>query len=426
MTNKFRRSACFAVALMSLASTSLPAIAAPPPPLPAVDVSGVDPAALRHLHDAMQTLVDNRQRADIAWGVMVHGKLVSLDGIGYANRKTRTPMTPKTIVRLFSMSRAVTTAAFLTLVDEGKVSLDDPVAKYLPEFGQTRVMSTYDNSVPTTVAQVRPMTIRMLLDYTAGLGYAQTYPKSMNMVQSSIMGPGISTEQAIKNIAKLPLQSQPGDRWRYSFSGDVVGRVAEVVSGKPLDQFLADALYAKVGMVDTGFWAPKQDLDRLAVPYGPLANEPLEDLSVAWTKEFGTFDKPIASLSAGGGLVSTTEDYLRFLSMLVAKGKINGVQVLKAETVADMVSQHAKLEEGLGYRPNTSFGYGLGVVDDMVPRPHGVLGHEATWGGLANTYFFIDTVNDIVAVGMTQYYGAGADEFPTAFREAVYGLVASK
>lgn len=422
--NSFRKCT---IALAASALAIVPTLAvAQSVPLPPVEASGVDAGAVQQLHDDMQALVSEKQRAGIAWVVMIDGKIVSRDGVGYANLATKAPMAPDSIVRLFSMSRALSTAAFLTLVDEGKVSLDDPVAKYLPEFADTRVMKSYDNSVPGTNPQVRPMTVRMVLDYTAGLGYAQTYPKSMHMVQSEIMGPGITTTQAIRNIAKLPLQSQPGEHWRYSFSGDVAGRIAEVVSGKPLDQFLRDALYVKLGMKDTGFWAPKKDLARLSIPYGPLANDPLADLRVAWTAEFGTFDKPIESLSAGGGLVSTADDYIRLLAMLSNGGVYNGRQVLKPATVADMLSQHAKLEEGLAYRPQMSFGYGLGVLDDMAPRPFGVEGHEATWGGLANTVFYIDPVNHMAAVGMTQYYGADGARFPEAFRKAVYRLIATK
>ncbi len=407
-----------------LGSMAAPALAAPPAAAAAPAGGDIDPAALDRLRAAMRKLVDDGKRAGIAYGVYHHGKLVALDGYGLSDRVSKTAMTPDSIVRIFSMSRAVTTVAFLTLVEQGKVGLDDPVSKYLPEFATTPVLRSADGTSIDTVAQVRPITIRHLLTYTSGLGYPFEYPAGITVKQTELMGPTVTTEEGVRRTAKLPLFSQPGERWRYGLSGDVLGRVAEVVSGMPLDRFMRERLFDRIGMKDTAFWVPPAKIDRLAKAYGPVGTDSLGDVNATWQPEYGSFDRPNSFLSAGGGLATTTRDYLLFTRLLLGGGSVDGVRILKPETVRDMLTGHAPLQPGLSYRPNISFGYGLGVLDKDAPRPFGIKGHEATWGGLANTFFIVDTENDLSAVAMTQYFGPDADSFTDSFRAGVYGLIA--
>lgn len=415
--------AFFAVA--AVLETNMPAaLAGDPSPNTTKADHEVHPMALDRLRNAMHKLVDDKKRAGIAYGIYYRGKLIALEGYGLSDRAKATPMTPDTIVRLFSMSRAVTTVAFLTLVEDGKVGLDDPVSKYLPEFAETPVLQSAEANSTKTVAQVRPMTIRHLLTYTSGLGYPFEYPAAIAVKQTSLMGPSVTTEEGVRRIAKLPLFSQPGDRWRYGFSGDVLGRVAEVVSGQPLDCFVQERLLDRIGMNDTAFWVPPGKIDRLARAYGPVGKDPLGDVNATWQPEYGTFDRPIAFLSAGGGLASTTRDYLIFTRLLLGGGTVDGVRVLKPETVRKMLTGHAPLQPGLAYQPKKSFGYGLAVADEDAPRPFGIKGHEATWGGLANTFFLVDTQNDLAAVAMTQYFGPESDIFTETFRAGVYELIA--
>ncbi|CAN5477616.1 serine hydrolase domain-containing protein [soil metagenome] len=414
-------------AALAMAGVTPPAWAQPSPPAqsaPANIGADVDPAALARLSAAMRALVHDHKRAGIAYGVMYKGKMVAMEGIGLRDMAKGLPMTPDSIVFLASMSRAVSTVGFLTLVEEGKVGLDDPVAKYLPEFASMSVLIQSADGKPVgIVPQVRPMTIRHLLTYTSGLGYPFTYPAGMTVDQATLMGPNVTTGEGIRRIAALPLFSQPGDRWRYGFSGDVLGRVAEVVSGQSLDVFLKARVFDQLGMSDTGFWMGPDKVDRLARAYGPKDGKPLADLAGTWQAIYGSFDRPIAFLSGGGGIASTTIDYLKFTQMLVQGGTLNGVRILKPETVTDMLTGHAPLQPGLAYQPDMKFGYGLGVFDEGAKRPGAIKGHEATWGGLANTFFFVDTDHDLAAVAMTQYYGPDPDEFTRTFRDAVYGLL---
>jgi CubicO group peptidase (beta-lactamase class C family) len=420
--------AYLAAIAMSPQASAQPAVAADAVPaahaFPAVDPGDVDPAALARLRDAMHGMVDAHKRAGIAYGVMYRGRLVALDGYGMRDISRKLPMTPDSIMFLASMTRAVSTVGFLTLVDEGRVGLDDPVARYIPEFARTQVLIRSADGRPAgIVPQVRPMTIRQLLTYTSGLGYPFEYPSGMTVDQATLMGPDVTTQEGIRRIAALPLFAQPGDRWRYGFSGDVLGRIAEVVSGQSLDVFLKQRVFDKLGMADTGFWVEPDKVDRLARAYGPKDGKPLADLNDTWQRIYGSFDRPIAFLSGGGGLASTTTDYLKFTQMLIQGGTLNGVRILRPETVKDMLTGHAPLQPGLSYRPHMAFGYGLGVYDEDAARPAGLKGHEASWGGLANTFFLVDTDHDLAAVAMTQYYGPDADMFTEIFRQGVYGLV---
>jgi len=382
-------------------------------------------AALATLKSDMHGLVDRHERSGIAYGVMLRGRLVALDGYGLRDRARNLPMTPDTICRLFSMTRAISTVAFLTLVEEGKVGLDDPVAKFVPAFGQTQVLRLVDGKVSGLEPQASPMTVRHLLTYTSGLAYPQEYPAELKVVQSELMGPNIDTVAGIDKLAKIPLVHQPGSRWTYGFSGDVLGRIAEVASGQPFDRFLHERLLDRIGMKDTDFWMRPPAVDRLAKAYGPVGTDKLADVNSQWQPEYGTFDKPIPFLSAGGGLASSTTDYLRFLQLLLNGGEIDGVRILKPETMKDMLTGHASLVPGLAYRPNAAFGYGLAVLDDKAQRPFGIASQEAGWFGVANTTFFVDPQHQLAAVGMTQYFGSGFGLFPETFRNAVYRLIAT-
>lgn len=372
----------------------------------------------------MQDLIDRQERAGIAYVVMVDGELVARNGRGLGDRTAGTPMTPASIVRLFSMTRAVTSAAFLTLVEQGNVSLDDPVSKFLPAFGDSSVLRTADGPSWDVVPQDQPMTVRMLLTYTSGLGYPFEYASPNTPLLTEFIGPLHSTEEGVEAMARLPLFEQPGTRWRYGLSGDVLGRIAEVVSGQPLDEFLSERLLKPLGMEDTGFWVPPGKIDRLARAYGPAGDERLADLTSTWQAEYGTFDRPISFLSGGGGLASTADDYLRFLQMLLSGGMAGNTRILSPRSVADMLTGHVPLTPGLAYRPHARFGYGLCVLDPEAERPFGLPSQEATWEGLANTVFLIDPKHKLAAVGLTQYFGPDPASFTNAFRTAVYRLIA--
>lgn len=393
---------------------------------------GMTSAGLDALSASMRGLVDEGLRAGVVWGVLKDGKLVQLEAYGQRDMAADLPMETDTVFRLYSQSRAVTAAAILTLVDDGSVTLDDPVANYLPEIGEMQVIAELSRDrVVKTVPQDPPMTLRHLFNYTAGLGYARDWPASLGMDQRDILDLDGTLEDMVTKFARYPLLAQPGDRWIYGFHSDVLGAVAEVASGRDFNDFLDRSLLKRIGMNDTGYWVRRGTNDRLAVVYGP---DDTGALVVRNAPASGPYTKPGTMFSAGGGLVSTVPDYLRFGQMILNGGELDGERVLKAGTVALMGTNALTPDQGTvsfgdGFvppKPFSGYGWGLGIGVRLADGVHTVPGStgDLVWGGLANTTYFFDPVENIVAVAMTQYLGPGADELVFRLREGVYGALA--
>lgn len=388
--------------------------------------SGLDALAL-----SMRQLVDEGQRAGVVWGVVKDGKLVQLEAYGQRDIAAGLPMETDTVFRLYSQSRAVTAAAILSLVDDGTVNLDDPVANFLPEIAKMQVITELRrDEVVRTVPQDPPMTLRHLFNYTAGLGYARDWPASLGMDQRDILDLDGTLADMVTKFARYPLLAQPGDRWIYGFHSDVLGAVAEVASGRDFNDFLDRRLLKRIGMDDTGYWVRRGSNDRLAVVYGPSDSGELEERNAPAS---GPYTKPGTMFSAGGGLVSTVPDYLRFGQMILNGGELDGARVLNAGTVALMGTNALKPDQGTvsfgdGFvppKPFSGYGWGLGIGVRLPDAAHTVPGSpgDLVWGGLANTTYFFDPVENIVAVAMTQYLGPGADELVFRLREGVYGAL---
>jgi CubicO group peptidase (beta-lactamase class C family) len=393
---------------------------------------GVSSAGLAALKARMTAFVASGQRAGVVYAVARDGKLVALEAIGMRDLERGLPMEADTAFRIYSQSRALTATATLSLLDEGKLALADPVAKYIPEVGKMRVLKA--GSTTETEPQKQPLSVRHLFTYTAGLGYAPDWPAALGVTQSDILPLEGTIADGMRNLARLPLLTQPGAKWRYGFSGDVLGRVAEVASGQPLNLLLDRRVFAPLGMRHTGFWISPQQQARgdLAKVYTPGPGGKLVDMSDKATP-LSYFTRPGTLFSGGGGLVSTAPDYLRFAQMLLDRGELDGVRVLKAETVEAMLKRQTTAEQGdvYWYAPDMfptvkGFGWGLSIgvrPDDAGPEVPGRPG-EKGWAGLANTLFFINTRERIVAVAMSQYVGPNAGDFNHAFRDGVYAAVA--
>lgn len=393
---------------------------------------GMTAEGLEALSASMRGLVDEGLRAGVVWGVLKDGKLVQLEAYGQRNIEAGLPMETDTVFRLYSQTRAVTAAAILTLVDDGKVGLDDPVANYLPEIADMPVIAELSRDrVIKTVPQNSPMTVRHLFNYTAGLGYARDWPAGEEMEQRDILSLDGNLSDMIDKFAKYPLLAQPGERWIYGFHSDVLGALAEVVSGRAFNDFLDRRLLKRIGMKDTGYWVQRGSNDRLALVYGPGDGGALTAVSAPASS---TYTKPGTMFSAGGGLVSTVPDYLRFGQMILNGGELDGVRVLKAGTVAAMGTNALTPTQGTvsfgdGFnppRPFSGYGWGLGIGVRLADAVHTVPGStgDLVWGGLANTTYFFDPTENIVAVAMTQYLGSTADELVFRLREGVYGALA--
>ena len=394
---------------------------------------GMSSAVIAKMTSDMKALVDQNLRAGVVFGVVRDRKLVALEAFGKRSVERGLPMELDSVFRLYSQSRAVTGAAILTLLDDGKIALDDPVAKYIPEIAGMQVITEIkDGQIVATEPQNPAMTLRHLFTYTAGLGYANDWPKSVGIEQRDILSLDQTIEAGIRKLAKYPLLYQPGAKWVYGFHSDVLGRVAEVASGQPFDQFLRERLTGKLGMVDTAFWVNDNETDRLADIYGPGPTRGSLINRTATAPPSSGYTRPAKLFAAGGGLVSTASDYLRFLQMLLNGGELDGTRILKPETVKAMLTRQTTPEQGLVYwyqHASTpvfrGYAWGLTIGVRADEGPHAAPGSpgDAAWGGLANTAFFVDPKQRLAAVAMTQYLGADEPTVPLILRNGVYAAL---
>lgn len=342
-----------------------------------------------------------------------HGSVAYVANHGMRDRENGLPTEPDTIYRIYSMTKAVTTVAAMVLHEEGAFELKDPVHRWIPSFRDSRVYVSGPATNPATEPLARPLQIWHLMTHTSGLTYGFHHAHAVDEMYRLAgfewgQPPGMDLAAACDIWAGIPLLFQPGTEWNYSISVDVLGRLVEVISGQTLDQFLRERIFEPLGMVDTAFHVPKDEQDRLAALYVPNPAEGRRAMRL----DGPTPSKPPTMLAGGGGLYSTTADYLLFLEMLRRGGEHEGGRLLGPRTISYMTTNHLPAGETLETfgRPlfsettfdGTGFGLGFAVVDDpaagKVPRSRG----EYSWGGAASTAFWVDPVDDLTAVFMTQ------------------------
>lgn len=395
---------------------------------------GFDAAKLARV----QALLDDNVRAGKFAGasalVARKGRVALLATAGHADREAGRPMTPDAIVRIASMSKPITSVAAMMLVEEGKLSLDDPVANYLDDFEAMKVMKEEEDN-PVVDAE-RPITIRHLLTHTSGLSYRfAAHPLiGENYVWLAVSDglsetPGTMGEN-VERIAMIPLAFHPGTRWQYGLNTDVLGHVVEVVSGQSLDAFFRERIFEPLKMTDTHFILPAEKRDRLAAVYGIEGGRPLERRPslliqrgpLVYSTTYPLWDDNAGFYSGGAGLVSTLADYARFLQMLVNKGELDGARILKPETVEAMTrNQIGDLPMGIGTH-GTGFGYGFGVVTDAGQGP--VPAGSYSWGGFFSTYFWVDPTHELIGILFTQTHPAGENTLVPDFQRLVYDALA--
>jgi CubicO group peptidase (beta-lactamase class C family) len=352
-------------------------------------------------------------------GIARGGKLAYLQATGFEDGDKTIPMRPDSIFRIGSMSKQITSVATMMLVDEGKLDLDAPVAQYLPELRDMPVVKTDPATGDAILLELEPakraMTIRDLLRNTSGLVYPMpdyADPGFGNAAIHALYGAKAPFRRDkpiasfVANLGTLPLLHQPGEVWEYSLGFDVLGRVIEVVSGQPFDQFLQSRLFAPLHMVDTGFSVPEEKRARLvAVPGAQPA--PLSDWDVA---------KPQTFFSGGGGIVSTVPDFLRFCQMLLNGGELDGVRILKPETVRLMMTNSLPPDMHLaGHEAGPAFGTGWGLGFAIRTNPDfslipGAVG-SYNWQGSWGTFFSVDPVQKLILVMMMQRSQYGENGF---------------
>ena len=352
------------------------------------------------------------------------GRIAHFEGVGQLDPEAKTPMSRDGIFRIYSMTKPITSVAAMMLVEEGIVSLADPVAKYIPEFAGVKVgvEAPGADGKPglTLVAPRRPMTVQDLLRHTSGLTYGffgSGLVKKAYQERADIFGKDLANADFAKALATLPLMHQPGSNWEYSHSTDVLGRVVEVASGKTLYEFMKERILDPLGMRDTSFYvADKTKFPRIAEPFKA-------DRTIGVNAEFNDPRIAIKYESGGGGMVSTATDYARFLQMLLSGGTLDGRRYLSPATIAYMTSDHvAGIGLGSAYLPGDGYGFGLGF---QVRRENGQASVPGTagdyaWGGAGGTAFWVDPKQDMYVVLMMQ-----APKHRGAIRAKLRGLVYS-
>ncbi len=412
----------FALALVFIARAST---CAQPLPSVAPDRVGLATAPLAEIDARMQAYIDEGKLAGIVLLVAREGQVAHAGVYGKMDLEADIAMRRDALFRIYSMTKPITGVALMTLYDEGRFQLDDPISKYLPGFETVKVFAGKDGDRVTVTDLKRPITVRDLMCHTAGLAYgiSRATPVDVMYTEARLLDRSQNLDSMLERMLKIPLAAQPGEKWMYSISVDVQGKLIEVLSGKPLDEFFAERVFKPLKMADTAFYVPADKLDRLAVNYGKKDGK-LLPIDGSKTSQFAT--KPVL-LSGGGGLVSTADDYLRFAQMMLNRGELDGVRILKPETVDLMTRNHLPDELvpiGLGPVRLANMGFGLDFavrVKTDNGEPAGSLG-EYGWGGAASTQFFVAPHDDLICIGMTQFMPATPVYFQDA-RKKLYTAV---
>ena len=370
------------------------------------------------------------------------GKVAYFDVRGMADREKKQAMTKDTIFRIYSMSKPIVSTGLMMMYEEGKFLLNDPVSKYIPELGGLPiavpeksperggpVFNLPDRDDPNppaapvggfdieTVPAYRDMTIHDLLRHTAGLTYGFFGNTKVDRAyqQSGILVFDKDLEDMVGKLGKIPLQYQPGSRWHYSVAVDVQGRLIEVLSGQPLDEYLAERIFKPLNMVDTGFYVPEDKMHRFAQMYSPDGNGGIVPADPNLSRNYVN---PPTLFSGGGGLVSTASDYLRFCQMHLNGGVLDGTRILSRKTTELMSTDHlGDLQMGNG---GYGFGLGFAVAKDMGRI--GALGSvgEYNWGGAAGTKFWIDPEEEMIGIYMVQILPHTGLNYGVVFKNLAY------
>ena len=374
---------------------------------------GLSSERLERIGTAVQHEIDDKRIAGAVTLVIRHGHVAWFKSQGMLDRESSKAMRTDAMFRICSMTKPITSVAVMMLYEEGRFLLDDPVSKYLPEFKNPKVLVKPASGQPYPIPAAREITIRDLLRHTSGLTYnwnSDLGPlyESAGVASGLLQYDGTIADN-VKRLAGVPLLFNPGDRFEYSLSVDVLGRLVEVTSGKPLDEFFRTRIFEPVGMKDTYFFPPDNKLDRLATAYTYYPDKGLNRFPDTPIKE-GTFvysaDYPSRGpkklISGGAGLVSTAMDYARFCQMMLDLGTVGNTHLLSRKTVELMT--HDQLGK-IG--PEQDFGLGFGVSG--VKRPLSELGSpgEYNWGGFFYTGFTIDPKEQMIVVFMAQLHPTG-------------------
>jgi len=378
-------------------------------PSASAESEGMSNERLAQLRSGMKELVDQGRLAGVVTMVSRHGKVVEFDAAGKRDIAANAPMQKDSIFRIYSMSKPITGVAMMILFEEGKWQLNDPVAKYIPEFAKLKVYGTDANNNVVMKDQAHPVTMRELMSHSGGFTYGFFSNTAVDKLQidADLLNPNNTLDEFIKRVAKLPLNSQPGSEWHYSISVDIQGYIVQKLSGMPFEEFLEKRIFKPLGMVDTAFYVPKEKLNRFAEFYSYDKDGKLQVVGVKDGLNHDFAAKPTLS-SGGGGLVSTATDYMRFCQMLLNGGQLDGTRILAPLSV-ELMHTNVLAPNVPILAPGAGFGLDFAIYTDPVAAG-GYYGKGSYWwGGAAGTWFWIDPVNDLIVLGMIQQAaGTGA------------------
>ena len=370
---------------------------------------GFDPAKLATVRRALKEFVDRGELAGIVVLTSRHGEIVQSEAMGWCDIETQTPMRFDTLFRIASMTKPITSVAALMLVEQGRIALTDPISRWVPELAHRRVLRDAVGPLHATVPAQREITIEDLLTHRSGLAYAFFSEGPLKQAYETTLGdPAMNRstpDEWLAALGTLPLTYQPGERFHYGHSTDVLGFLIGRVEGKPFRQVLQERIFAPLRMVDTDFWLPHDKRGRLASLYS--YDEATGRLAKV---EPQMYDEPPAYTPGGGGLISSAADYHRFARMLLGRGALDGVRLLQPETVRSMQTNRltdAQREvpfAGMPLWQKSGFGLGLSIAEDPIDNLYacGAPG-SMTWPGIFGTWWQADPVHDLVMIYLIQH-----------------------
>jgi CubicO group peptidase (beta-lactamase class C family) len=387
---------------------------------------GLHPAGLERIEQWMESYIDSGKSAGMLSLVCRHGEVAQLSCRGYADIASKRPIAADTIFRLYSMTKPITSVALMTLYEQGRFGLDDPARRWIPALAGMEVYQ--QGKIETDI------TIRQLLTHTAGFSYGfepDKYP--LDKLYAKVWRQRLqdqTLQQLMQTLLELPLLAQPGSRWHYSVATDICGYLIEVLTDMPLADYLQKAVFEPLGMIDTAFEISADKIDRFATLYGYSEQDPLAQLERNETSPYisSISGIPVKMHSGGGGLTSTAGDYLRFAQMMLNGGELNGRRILTAETVALMTRNHLPQRmlpltfNGVAREAYKGYGFGLGYCINIDPNDTAAAGSlgDFSWGGMADTYCWVDPEHQLIGILMQQYLPSLHHPGRKEFRDCVY------
>ncbi|MEZ5573925.1 MAG: serine hydrolase domain-containing protein [Halioglobus sp.] len=395
---------------------------------------GLDSGQLARVHEHLdKRYVGARKIPGSITLVARRGQACYLDIQGHRDVERGTPMTEDSILRIYSMSKPITSLAVMTLVERGLLSIEDPVHRFIPAWRDLRVWRAGSFPLFETRRTQRPMTVRDLLTHTSGLTYdflrATNIDYAYRKLQVGLVRPGYTLQDMIDQLAQLPLEFSPGERWNYSVATDVLGYLVEVISGKSLPEYLNEVIFQPLGMHDTSFSIEADKVARFASCYQRNLKKEMELSDDGQASEFANR----SFYSGGGGLISTVGDYYRFCQMLLGGGTLDGTRIIGSRTLAFMTRNHlpggVPMTEmatgGFSESDYSGVGFGLGFASKLDPVCNGYPGSTGSyfWGGLASTLFWVDPVEELVVIFMTQLIPSRTFNFRGQLENIIYAAL---